>query len=100
MKGLGLRCRVTNDARLFTGLSALTWLLPERWGESELSLETLHTAINLLGSMHDAIMRQAEGPPAPGTDLGLLLGALQQVRRHCCHPDCLLTRHASISICL
>lgn len=41
-----------------TGLSSLTWLLPDRFSESELSIEALHSFIGLLSLYHDSILRE------------------------------------------
>ena len=63
------------------GLSSLTWLLPERFSEGELSIEALHTALGLLASFHDSIVSSAPGaPPPPGADLALALSTLEQVQ--------------------
>lgn len=63
------------------GLSCVTWVLPDRFAESELSLELVHTALNLLATFHDSIARQSAAGQAEalGPDLALLLGALEQV---------------------
>ncbi|KAL4421321.1 hypothetical protein ABPG75_010612 [Micractinium tetrahymenae] len=64
-----------------TGLSSVTWLLPERFSEGELSIEALHTALGLLSSFHDSIVSAPLGAPAPpGVDLALALSTLEQVQ--------------------
>lgn len=63
------------------GLSSLTWLLPERFNEGELSIEALHTALGLLSSFHDSIVSTPSGAPPPaGADLALALSTLEQVQ--------------------
>lgn len=67
------------------GLSSVTWLLPDRFSDSELVLEGIHTAVNLLSTFHDSIINEGPGiAEAGGVDLVFLLGALQQVRRNRC----------------
>ena len=61
------------------GTSSLTWVLPDRFSESELSLEAIHTVINLLSAFHDSIINE-EGTAPGGSGLLLLLSALQQVQ--------------------
>lgn len=63
----------------FSGLSSLTWLLPDRFSENELSLEAIHTAINLVSVLHDAIINDP-GPGAPpgAGRLAFALAAIQQ----------------------
>ena len=69
------------------GLSTLTWVLPERFEEGELTIEALHTALGLLASFHDSIISVAPGAPAPpGADLALALSTLEQVQ--VCVPYC------------
>ncbi|KAL4424562.1 hypothetical protein ABPG77_009146 [Micractinium sp. CCAP 211/92] len=64
-----------------TGLSSITWLLPERFSEGEISIEALHTALGLLSSFHDSIVSAPPGAPAPpGVDLALALFTLEQVQ--------------------
>lgn len=71
---------VTRLPRL-AGLSSVTWLLPERFSEGELSIEALHTALGLLSSFHDSIVSAAPGgPSSPGVDLALALSTLEQVQ--------------------
>ena len=63
------------------GLSSLTWLLPERFAEGELSIEALHTALGLLSAFHDSVAGAPAGAPAPpGADLALALAALEQAQ--------------------
>lgn len=63
------------------GLSSLTWLLPERFSEGELSIEALHTALGLLSGLHDTIVSSSPGaPPPPGATLALALSTLEQVQ--------------------
>jgi peroxin-16 len=64
-----------------TGLSSLTWLLPDRFAEGELTIEALHTALGLLSSFHDSIASSPPGaPPMPGGDLLLALSTLEQIQ--------------------
>lgn len=62
------------------GLSSLTWVLPDRFNDNELTLEAMHTTINLLSAFHDSIINDA-GPAAPpgASELTFALTALQQV---------------------
>lgn len=63
------------------GLSSLTWLLPDRFAEGELTIEALHTALGLLSSFHDSIASSPPGaPPLPGGDLLLALSTLEQIQ--------------------
>lgn len=55
-------------------------MLPDRFADSELYLEVVHTAVNVAASFHDSIIHQADGQLLPGSDLALLLGALEQAR--------------------
>ena len=45
------------------GLSNLTWLLPDRFADSELLLEAVNAALGVLGLCHERI--QATGPGKP-----------------------------------
>ena len=40
------------------GLSSLTWLLPDRFSESELSLEALNSFVGLLSLCHESILQE------------------------------------------
>lgn len=67
------------------GLSSLTWLLPDRFAEGELTIEALHTALGLLSSFHDSIASSPPGaPPLPGGDLLLALSTLEQIQVSSC----------------
>ena len=62
-------------------LSSLTWLLPDRFSDSELSLEALTALIGLLSLYHESILQEptsvrGQKQPVPWP---LWLGALQQV---------------------
>ena len=62
-------------------LSSLTWLLPDRFSDSELSLEALTALLGLLGLYHESILQEpacarGQNQPVPWP---LWLGALQQV---------------------
>ena len=62
-------------------LSSLTWLLPDRFSESELSLEALTALLGLLTLYHESILQEpardrGQKQPVPWP---LWLGALQQV---------------------
>lgn len=64
-----------------TGLSSLTWVLPERFEGGELSIEALHTALGLMSGFHDSIVSTPPGGvPPPGADLTLALSTLEQVQ--------------------
>ncbi|GAB4813584.1 hypothetical protein N2152v2_000630 [Parachlorella kessleri] len=53
----------------------------DRFSESEIALEAIHTAINLVSTFHDSIINECPGEGgAKGTELVFLLGALQQVQ--------------------
>ncbi len=64
------------------GLSSLTWLLPDRFSDSELSLEALNSFLGLLALFHESVLQE----PAYLKDQKqpvswpLWLGAIQQVR--------------------
>ena len=83
---LCLRVHMINASTWLAGLSSLTWLLPDRFSESEIALEAIHTAINLVSTFHDSIINESPGGEggAKGTELVFLLGALQQVGA--CNP--------------
>ncbi len=67
-------------------LSSLTWLVPDRFSDSELALEALNSALGLLSMYHSQLLAE----PAPGAGAGakqpaalpwpLWLGALHQAR--------------------
>ncbi|DBA87773.1 TPA: Peroxisomal membrane protein pex16, variant 3 [Trebouxia sp. C0004] len=63
------------------GLSSLTWLLPDRFSESELSLEALNSFLGLLSLCHESILQEPiyskdQKQPVPRP---LWLGAIKQV---------------------
>ena len=63
------------------GLSSLTWLLPDRFSESELSLEALNSFLGLLSLCHESILQEPiyskdQKQPVPWP---LWLGAIKQV---------------------
>ena len=65
----------------FTGLSTLTWLLPDRFNDNELSLEAIHTSINLISALHDTMLNEPRPEaPAGASELTFALNALQQVQ--------------------
>ena len=62
------------------GLSSLTWLLPDRFSDSELSLEGLNTFIGLLSLYNESILQEpayAKDQRKP-TPWPFWLGAIQQ----------------------
>ncbi|KAK9812655.1 hypothetical protein WJX72_001406 [[Myrmecia] bisecta] len=76
---------VRSNANLLSALegalSSLTYLLPDRFAESELTLEALNSFLGLIGMYHESILSTpsaASGLPAP-IPWPLWLGALQQV---------------------
>lgn len=63
------------------GLSSLTWLLPDRFSDSELSLEGLNSMLGLIALYHESILQEPanfrdQKQPVPWP---LWLGAIQQV---------------------
>ena len=65
---------------MFAGLSTLTWLLPDRFSDNELSLEAVHTAINLISAMHDTMLNDpGQGAPRGAAELTFALNSLQQI---------------------
>ncbi len=65
-------------------LSNITWLLPDRFAESEALLEAVNAALGVIGLWHERI--QATGPEKPAqTPLPwpFWLGMLRQVRFAC-----------------
>ncbi len=62
------------------GLSSLTWLLPDRFSDSELRLEAINSVLGLLSLVHESILE--EEPQAMGKQqkpLSFWLGVLKQV---------------------
>ena len=62
-------------------LSSLTWLLPDRFSDSELSLEAFNSLLGLLALYHESILQEPvsnrdQKQPVPWP---LWLGAIQQV---------------------
>jgi hypothetical protein len=72
--------RTLTARRAAAGLSNLTWVLPDRFGDNELALEGLHTGVNLLSALHSSLVDDL-GPAAPrgAGELTFALAALQQV---------------------
>lgn len=77
---------VRNNAELFSAsewaLSNLTWLLPDRFSDSELRVEGLHALLGLVSLYHESILSAPAVPgPKPKQPLPWIfwLGALQQV---------------------
>ncbi|KAI8107363.1 hypothetical protein M9434_004297 [Picochlorum sp. BPE23] len=63
-----------------SGLSSVTWLLPDRFDGNELLLEGLHTITNLITLVNESILRDMESwAPKGAQELTLALQALQQV---------------------
>ncbi len=62
-------------------LSSVIWLLPDRFSESEVSFEGLHSAIGLISLFHESILASGSLPhsKAFGVDWGFLLSAVQKV---------------------
>lgn len=75
-------------AHIPTGLSTLTWILPDRFGgDSEFAIEAIHTTINLISTLHEVIAAEASLPipikdklPVGSSELLLLLSALQHIQ--------------------
>ena len=66
-------------------LSSLTWLVPDRFADSELTLEALNSVLGLLSMYHGRILGGPDStdggaPHPPGLPWPLWLGALHQVR--------------------
>ena len=51
------------------GLSSLTWLLPDRFSDSELRLEAINSVLGLLSLVHESILE--EEPHSMGKQWGL-----------------------------
>jgi hypothetical protein len=67
-------------ASSLAGVSSLTWVLPDRFNDNELTLEAVHTAINLLSAFHDGLINDPPpGAPPGAAQLSFALTALQQV---------------------
>ena len=67
------------------GLSGLTWLLPDRFSESELALEAFNSLLGFLSLYHESILSSpAAGQALPQLPWTFWLAALQQVRS----PEC------------
>ena len=91
---------VRNNAEIFSAsewaLSNLTWLLPDRFADSELTVEGFHALLGLLSLYHDSIISTPPVPvPKSKQPLPWIfwLGAIQQVSIRflvCCARDCLL----------
>ena len=63
-----------------SGLSSVTWLLPDRCDGNELLLEGLHTITNLIAVLNEGILRNVDSwAPRGAQELTLALQALQQV---------------------
>ena len=62
-------------------LSSLTWLLPDRFSDSELRLEALNSLLGLLALYHESILQEpaSAGDQKQPVPWPLWLGALQQV---------------------
>lgn len=65
------------------GLSNLTWLLPDRFNNSELTIEGIHALLGLLSLYHESIISESPSALAPKAEQSLpwifWLGAIQQV---------------------
>lgn len=62
-------------------LSSLTWLLPDRFSDSELKLEAFNSVLGLLALFHESVMQEPTGQQdgKQPTKWPLWLGAVQQV---------------------
>lgn len=71
----------SNSIAAFEGaLSSLTWLLPDRFSDSELFLEALHSLLGFSSLFHDRILSTEENaPPAQQLPWPFWIAALQQV---------------------
>ena len=59
----------------------MTWLLPDRFNDNELSLEAIHTLINLISALHDTMLNEPRPEAPPGaSELTFALNALQQIQ--------------------
>lgn len=56
----------------------MTWLLPDRFSESEVSYEALHTAIGLVSTLNESLLSGSH--EQEGGSLLLGLSVLQQVQ--------------------
>ncbi|KAK9812042.1 hypothetical protein WJX73_000692 [Symbiochloris irregularis] len=78
---------VRNNAELVSasewGLSNLTWLLPDRFNNSELTIEGVHALLGLLSLYHESIISESPSALTPKAEQSLpwifWLGAIQQV---------------------
>ena len=63
------------------GLSSLTWLLPDRFSESELNLEALNSFLGFLGLFHESILNEPlyQKDVQQPVQWSFWLGAAQQV---------------------
>lgn len=59
-------------------MSSLTWLLPDRFADGELTYEAIHTGIGLVSTLHESIL--SGSGETEGGDLLLALGVLQQLQ--------------------
>lgn len=65
----------------FAGASSLTWVLPDRFSDQEITLEAIHAAINLISAFHDTIINEPPaGAPSGAMELTFALAALQQAQ--------------------
>ena len=68
-------------ATLEGSLSNITWLLPDRFAESEALLEAVNAALGVLGLWHERIQATGpEKPPQATLPWPFWLGMLRQVR--------------------
>lgn len=81
---------VRNNSNLLnaieSGLSSLTWLLPDRFSDSELKLEALNSVLGLLGLFHESVLQEPayHQDVAQPTKWPLWLGAVQQACLQLC----------------
>lgn len=63
-------------------LSCVTWLLPDRFSSSELTVEALNSLLGLLALYHESILQEPSnaGDQQQPVPWSLWLGAIQQVK--------------------
>ena len=88
-----VRANSTTISAVEGGLSSLTWLLPDRFSDSELALEAFNSLLGFLSLYHESILSSpAAGQALPQLPWTFWLAALQQVRP----PECSLSQQCNV----